>query len=134
MGRVVLSVQGASGAMHEGGGIREAETDVLYSPVAVDVDFHTGIDAFLVLMAADSGVAVFFSHADIDILALTAAGAVAVAVFLSDADVLAVAVVSTGRALGGISLTSIFPSSAFNSDSLVSLDFSGFGNLLVPVS
>jgi len=58
-----------------------------------------------------------------------------VAVVLGDADVLAKAFVSTGRAglRCGDVLTSIFPSSALDRDSLFGLDLSGGGSLLVLV-
>lgn len=100
--------------------------------LAFDVDLYARVDVLLLLIAADACVADVFA----DILTSASAGC-AVAVFFGDADVLAEAVVSTGR--GGLLrdlefLTSIFPSSALDSDSLVSLDFGGFGSLLVLVA
>lgn len=74
------------------------------------------------MIASEAGVAVVLSDADV----LTpVVSTFAIAIFFSDADVFAVAVVSTGRRAGlrVVSLTSIFPSSAFNSYALVSLDF-----------
>lgn len=106
----------------------------MYSPLAVNVYFDSGIDAVLVLMATGSGVAIVFTNADVlaEVFSFTTTS---VAIFFGDAYVLAVGtVVSTGRAgLRGESLSSIFPSSALDGDTLVSLDFSGFGTLLVPV-
>jgi len=58
--------------------------------------------------------------------------ALTVAVFFGDADVLAIAVLATGRSwLGGELLFLICPSSALDRDTLVRLDLSGLGSLLV---
>lgn len=93
-------------------------------PLAVNVYLYTSVDTVLLLVASKALIAVVLCDADIlTPVVLTRT----VAVFFGDADVFAVAVVSTGRRAGlrVVSLTSIFPSSAFNSYSLVSLDFGG---------
>lgn len=67
------------------------------------------------------------SNADVDVLfSGHAARSAAVAVFFGYADVLScVAVVTTGTALLSVSIALTFPSSAFDRDTLVSLDFGG---------
>lgn len=104
-------------------------------PLAVNVYVNSGVDAVLVLMAADSGEAVVLTNADVLADVLCSSTTTSVAVFFGDAYVLAVGtVVSTGRAgLRVVSLSSIFPSSALDGYTLVSLDLSCFGTLLVPV-
>lgn len=97
--------------------------------LAVNVNLYASVDVLLV--AADALVAVFNAN----VFTSVSSSCGAVAVFFGDADVFAVAVVSTGRALLllSIAVLSVFPSSALNSYTLVSLDFSGLGSLLVPV-
>ena len=86
------------------------------------------LDVYTRITAVD--VAVVLSNADV-LFSPPATRAAALSVFFSDADIFAgVAVVTAGLL---VSITSIFPFSALNRDSLVSLDFGGLGSLLVPV-